>query len=202
MTATAETAFGFEIDLDAERSQRSARREAMADHLPLRFGGEIVAQIPTEMPLDVLAPLRRLDEEITLVIRTMMDVMRAEAEAQQRWDAASLIMDILATTPNLPSTLVSVIEDMAKRLLGEEGYTAFMSKRPTLPDMVALGSRLLSFYGMSLGESQPSSPSSGEEETSAGEISNPTSPTTTPDSTPAESGAAPASPASSEPDGS
>lgn len=195
MTTTLD--FDLGIDLDAERERRAAAREVKATEFPIRLGGEVVAMIPTELPLDVLAPLRRLDEEITLLLRSVMTAMNAGREAQERWDATSLIVDILAANPSLPTTVVDVIHDMAKALLGEEGFTRLMSKRPSKDDMAALTKSLLSFYGLALGESQPSSDSPSGEEQDGGTTSLPTGSTTT-DSTSEASGDVPVSPASSE----
>lgn len=190
------------IDLDEERERRAASREVKATEFPIRFGGEVVATIPTELPLDVLAPLRRLDEEITLLLRSVMTMMNKSREEQERWDATSLVVDILAANPQLPTTVVEVIEDMCQRLLGEDGLAALMAKRPSKDDMAFLAKRLLSFYGFSLGESQPSSDSSTEEAADGGETSKPTLPTTTPESTSEASGDVPETPASSERDAS
>lgn len=203
MTATApDLDFDIGLNLDAERDRRAAAREVKADTFPIRLGGQVVATIPTELPIDVLAPLRRLDEEITLLLRTAMTAMNAGAEAQQRFDAASLIVDILAANPALPTTVVDVIHDMAVLLMGQDGYDGLMAARPSKDDMSFLGLGLLRFYGLTLGESRPSSDSSSQEGQIAGETSKPTSLTTTPDSTPEESGPAPVAPASSEPDAS
>lgn len=198
MTTTPDLDFDLGIDLDAERSLRAQQREVQADSVPIRLGGKTVATIPTELPLDVLAPLRRLDEEITLLLRSVMTAMNAGREAQERWDATSLIVDILAANPKLPTTVVDVIHDMAVALFGEEGFAAFMAARPSKDDLAVLAKRLLAFYGFSLGESQPSSDSPTGEEQDGGTTSLPTGSTTT-GSTSEESGAAPASPASSEP---
>ena len=191
----------FAIDLDEERSRRASEREVKEESLPIRFGGQVVATVPTELPLDVLSPLRRMDSEITLILRSVMTLANASNEAKQRWDATELIVDVLAANPALPSTVIEVIEDMARRLFGDDGYEALVAQRPTRDDLAFLTRRLLNFYGLTLGESRPASPSSTEEEASGGETSKPTSLTTTA-STSEESGAAPATPASSEPDGS
>jgi len=197
-TATPDLDFDLSIDLDEERARRAAEREVKADTAPIKFGGEVVATIPTELPLDVLAPLRRLDEEITLLLRSVMTMMNKSREEQERWDATSLVVDILAVNPSLPTTVVDVIEDMSKRLLGEDGLERLMAKRPTNADMAFLAKRLLNFYGFSLGESRPSSPSSGEEGQADSTTSALTSSTTT-ESTPEASGQPPVAPASSEP---
>lgn len=201
-TATPDLDFGLVIDLDEERAQRAEKRSVKADRAPIRLGGEVVAYIPTELPMDVLAPLRDLDEEITLLLRSLMTMMNKSREEQERWDATSLIVDILAANPSLPTTIVDVIARMCQALFTEQGFTAFMAKRPTREDMTALAKRLLAFYGFTLGESRPSSPSSGEEGTDGGTTSALTSPATTPESTPEASGEPPVAPASSAPDAS
>lgn len=192
------------IDLDAERETRAAEREVKADTFPIRFGGEVVAHIPTELPLDVLAPLRTLDASITILLRSIVTAMRQTEAAQQRMDAAELIVDVLAATPSLPTDIVEVVTEMGRRLMGTEGLDAFLSKRPSVRDVVTLVTRLAPFYGLTLGESRPSSPSSTEEDGSDGETSKPTSLGTTPASTPEDSGLVPVAPVSpsSESDGS
>ena len=197
MTATPDLDFNIGIDLDAERDRRSQENEARARTVPIKFGGEVVAHVPTELPLDVLAPLRRLDEEVSLLLRTVTTAM-SSPEARDRWDATSLVIDILAANPKLPTTLIDVLEDMTSRLLTEDGRKALMAHRPTMPDLVFLGRGLLGLYGLNLGESQPSSDSRTEEAKDAGTTSTPTLPTTTQDSTSEASGDAPESPASSE----
>lgn len=188
----------MDFDLDAERERRAAAREVTANEFPIRLGGEVVAMIPTELPLDVLAPLRRLDDEITLLLRSVMTAMNQGRDAAERWDATSLVVDILAANPKLPTTVIEVIEEMCKNLMTEEGFEKFLSKRPTKEDMAFIAKRLLTFYGFSLGESQPSSESSTEEAETDGATSKPTSPTTTV-STPVAPTSAPELPASSEP---
>lgn len=187
------------IDLDEERVLRSERRSVKAAEVPIRLGGEVVAYVPTELPIAALSPLRRLDSEITLILRSVMTMMNQSREAQERWDATSLVVDVLAANPALPTTVVDVISEMAKELFGAEGLEKFLSKKPSTADMGALAKRLLGFYGLSLGESQPSSVSSSEEEQGAGTTSTPTSLGTTPESPSEESGSSPETPASSEP---
>lgn len=198
MTTTPNLDF-VSIDLDQERARRAAQREVQAETLPIRLGGEVIASIPTELPLDVLAPLRRLDEEITLLLRSVMQMMNSESDEQVQKDALGLVIDILAANPALPNTVIEVIEEMCKRLLGKDGFKRLMDLRLTRDDVAFLARRVFEFYGFSLGESQPSSTSSTTGQQDGGTTSLPTSGITTTDSMPEASGDAPESPASSEP---
>lgn len=189
------------IDLDAERGRRAAEREATGATAPIRIGGETIAVLPAELPLDVLTPLRRLDSEITLILRSVMTLMNQSAEARERWDATSLLVDVLAANPALPTTVLDVIEDMATRLLGEQGLNSLIAARLTREDVSFLAKNVFKFYGVTLGESGPASLSSTEEEESGGETSKPTSSTTT-ESTSDGSGSEPETQTSSESGGS
>jgi hypothetical protein len=148
------------IDLDAERQRRAAEREVSGDTMPIILGGTTVASLPSELPITALAPLRRLDEEITLLVRAAIDMWREEGNPQARWDATSLIIDILASNPKLPTTAIEVVEEMGRRLLTSEGFDALMAVGLTREDLGFLVGRILTFYGVSLGESSPPSDSS------------------------------------------
>jgi hypothetical protein len=147
----------------------------------LRDGELAIAELAAEFPMDILEPLTSVNLDIALLLDEAMNLSAAQDQAAQ---VASLdtISKILAANPDLFKDLISAIKEMASRLLGEEGYAAFASTRPSLWDVVDLGKGLLSWYGVSLGESSPPSESSN-----GGEISQPTSSTTT-DSTSLESG--------------
>lgn len=190
--------FAFDIDLDNDRQRRAAARE-VSEGPPIRFGGEVIATLPTELPLPVLAPLRKLDEEITLLLRQVMTVMNGSAEARERWDATSLVVDILAANPTLPTTVVDVIAEMGALLLTQDGWDALMAQGLTREDFTFLAGRIMGFYGFTLGELSPPSPSDTEEEQGGGTTSKQDGPATIPDSTSVESGEPPVAPASSEP---
>jgi hypothetical protein len=185
------------LDLDKARQDRAvarsqtAMREGRNDVLEVRWQGEIIATIGAEIPLSVLAPLRELDGEIALLLREAMDIGR---NGKATWDGTSLIVDLLTARPDLPTTLIDVIQNIGKELLGEHGYAKFISGRPSAQDVGALAIGLFRWAGVSLGES---SGSSGSPET-GGPTSNATSSGST-DSTPEASGATPEIPSSSAP---
>lgn len=182
------------IDLDAERARRAAEREVSGESTPIVLGGKEVAYLPAELPLQALAPLRRLDEEITLLVRAAVDMWK-EGTDQSRIDGASLIIDVLAANPKLPTTAIDVVQDMARALLGEEGFDALMAQSLSTNDLAYLANGILAAYGLSLGEA---SPSSGSPTEGGGPTSSTTSEPTS-DSTPATLSAPPETPDSSEP---
>lgn len=183
-------------DLDARRRARSqaraARQEAQGETLPIVLGGAVIAELPAEFALDVLEPLTQLDLDMALLVQqaianaTATDAARANME---------LIVNILAANPNLPREFVHAVKEIGKRLLGEDGYDAFMAARPTPWDVAALASDVFSWYGLTLGEAWGSSTSS--QTTVDGGTSNSISKTGS-ESTPGESGSSPASPDSSD----
>lgn len=160
---------------------RAERRGARGETLMLRDGDLAIAELAAEFPLDVLEPLTSVNLDIALLIDEAMTMSAAQDQATQ---VASLdtISKILAANPDLFKDLIGAIKEMTSRLLGEEGYVAFIGTRPSPWDVVDMAKGLLSWYGVSLGESSPPSESSN-----GGAISQPTSSTTT-DSTPLESG--------------
>ncbi|MBG0819026.1 hypothetical protein [Planomonospora sp. ID82291] len=190
------------LDLDAARAERleAARAEygaAVADFFPLRFRGRDICELPTELPLDVLEPLTDVAVDLGLIVRTALDAARSQDPNAATMAVIDMVVDQLIINQQLPEQLMTAAKEMAARLLGEDGYPAFLAARPSVFDVVALVKGLLRKYGLRLGESSPSSASS-----SGGTTSTPISPATTPDSTPAEPGDAPASPVSSESAGS
>jgi hypothetical protein len=180
------------IDLDRERKQRAAEREGKRQEMPIRLGGETIAVLPVELPIDVLAPLRNLDDSITLLLRSAMQATRTQ-DAKQRWDATELIVDLLAATPTLPLDVIAVLRQVAENLLGVEGLDKLLGQRPSAEDYGALAKGVFRFYGLTLGEVSPSSDSS----TDSGRTSNTTSSTNS-ESTPEVSGTDPENPDSSE----
>lgn len=179
------------IDLDKARKQRAAEREGKQQSLPIRVGGQVVAELPVELPVDVLAPLKDLDESITLVLRTSMKMYGADADARARWDGTELIVDLLAANPTLPVDVLNVLRKVAVNLLSESGYDALMASRPSPEDLSYLAKGVFRFYGVTLGEVSPSSDSS----TDSGRTSSTTSSVTS-ESTPEVSGTPQESPAS------
>lgn len=179
-------------DLDARRlaraQARAARQEARGETLPIIFGGTAIAELPAEFALDVLEPLRHVNLDIALVIQQAVANATADDAATAN---LQLIVNILAAHPELPSELITAVKEVGVRLLGPEGYAAFVAQRPTPWDVAALGEIVFGWYGLSLGEALRSSTSSGV----GGETSNSISKNGSA-STSGESGSAPASPAS------
>lgn len=190
----------FVIDLDQERHSRAAAREGRNSPIPIRLGGEQVAVLPVELPLDVFAPLRDMDEDLTMLLRQIMKVYQAQvgnrqqADAAVAWESADVIIDLLAANPSLPVNVIDTIKNMSINLLTPEGYTALMAKRPSTNDLAALARLAFRLYGVSLGESSSSTGSSSE---SGGATSSTTSSTTS-DSTPDASTDVETTPTSSE----
>lgn len=178
------------LDLDQERQSRAGQREGSGKPLPIWFGGKKIAELPVELPLNVIAPLRQIDDTIALVIRQAMS-LATNNDAAAKWQASELVIDMLASSPDLPVKLLQVVEEISKNLLTEEGLAAFLDARPSFQDIAALAKGVLRHYGISLGESSASSDSS----TDGGGTSNTTSSDTS-DSTPEASSPPPEIPAS------
>lgn len=179
-------------DLDAKRLQRAkaraARREAQGEQLPIVFGGQTIAVLEAEFPLDVLAPVQDINLDLALLVQQAIQAATATGADAQAANV-ELIVNILAANPQLPREFVAAVQDMGKRLLGPEGYAAFIAQRPTPWDVAALISALFTWYGTTLGEFWRSSTSS----TNDGRTSNTTSGSTASDSMPEGSGSVPGS---------
>jgi hypothetical protein len=147
------------LDLDAARKSRAAQREAKDQPQPIVFGGEVVAYLPVELPLNVIAPLREIDDTIAIVIRQALALAKNTDDARARWEASELVVDMLAATPDLPIKLVDVVTKIAVNLLTQEGLDAFMAVRPSIQDIAAFVKGVFRHYGVSLGEALPSSDS-------------------------------------------
>lgn len=179
------------LDLDSERQSRAAANE-VGDGLPVRFGGETIATLPPECPVDVFQPVVALDIDLGLLFRAAFDAVKGEAD--QALAATDLVVDLLTVNPNLPREAIQAIQQVGKRLLGDDGYAAFVAQRPSPNDIAALAKGVFRFYGLSLGEaSAPSDSSEGD-----GQTSKPTSSAGT-DLTPVASSASPETTASSAP---
>lgn len=186
------------IDLDIDRDERLAaiaaeRNAAVSDTFPLKFRGQIVCELPSELPLDVLEPLTHVAVDLGLIVRTALDAARSKDPDAANIALLDMVIDQLVINKKLPDQVMAAVHKMAVRLLSEQGFADFFALRPALPDMVALVKGLMRAYGLRLGESSPSSGSS-----SGGTTSTTPLPITTPDSTPEELGSAPVSPDSSE----
>jgi hypothetical protein len=180
------------FDLDAARIERArlraARREGRGDTQPIRFGGRIIATLEAEFPLDTLEPFADVDLDLALLVRQAIDMAQAE-NTDQQLSTLDMIVSVLAANPNLPREVLEAIKEAGRRLLGESGYAALVQGRPTPWDIGALVKNLFSWYGVSLGESSPSStPSAG------GRTLKPISDVIAGGSTPAATGDGPATP--------
>lgn len=169
------------LDLDAERKRRAAQREGQKADQPIIVGGQTIAILPVELPIDVLAPIRDMDEDITLLLRSVVKAAQTESG---RADAQALFLDLLAANPTLPQNLLDTIQKIARNLLTDAGYQALVAAHPTREDLAYLAGGIMKFYGLTLGESSPSSDS----DTGGGTTSSTTSPTTSEGSTPDASG--------------
>lgn len=184
------------LDLDVARAERAkaraAQREGAGEALAVRIGGQVIAELPSEFPLSVLGPLTGLNVDIAYVIRAASQV--AGGQGDQRQAGFQLLVDVLAANPHLPAEIITAVKEMGRRLLGQDGYDALVATGVTWWDARDLVKGVLGWYGMSLGESLPSAPSSGSD----GGTSNPTSNGTT-TSTPVPSGPPPVAPDGSAP---
>lgn len=187
------------LDLDAGRAERAkaraARNEARGDTLPIRLGGKVVATLPAEFAIDVLTPLTELDVDLAFVIKAVTQAAGA-VERDEQVAGMNLLVNVLAANPALPSGILNAVQDIGKRLLGEDGYAALVAWRPSREDIAALAKGILSWYGVSLGEASPSPTSSAA---SGGETSKPISSASTEVSTRAASGKSRAKKGSSAP---
>lgn len=147
------------LDLDALRDARAAEREGKQKDLPIRIRGDVIVRLSPELPLDVLTPLRAIDDTIALVIRQAM-TLATDQEAASKWQATELVVDMLSTHEDLPVKVLEVIEQISRNLLTSEGVDKFMAAKPSVPDIKALALGIFRWYGVSLGESSPSSDSS------------------------------------------
>lgn len=192
------------FDMDTARVERArtraARREGRGDTLVIRFGGQDIAELGAEFPLDVLEPFSDINLDLALLIRQAIDLMNAEDQGSQ-FATIDMIVSVLAANPKLPTEVIAAVKEAGRRLLsedgedrqdGEDGYAKFVERRPTPWDVAALVRHLMNWYGVTLGDfSSPSTPSVD------GGTSKPISNATTTVSTPAGPGGAQVTPASS-----
>lgn len=150
-------------NLDDRRRQRAqaraARQEARGETLPIVFGGRTIAELPAEFSLDVLEPIQDINLDIALLIQQAVANATATDAAQANMD---MLVNILAAHPDLPKEFITAVKEIGRRLLGEDGYAAFVAERPTPWDVAALIGDLFSWYGTNLGEALRSSTSSGD----------------------------------------
>lgn len=160
------------IDLDAERESRAGQREGGNVGVPVRFGGKEICVLPVELPIDVFAPLRDIDEALMLLLREAMQ-MATGPEASLKWEATEMVVNLLAASPRLPTAVVDVVSQIGKNLMTPEGFAMFAAEHPSKEDIAALVKLVFRVYGVSLGEALPSSDSS---ETGGGTSSTTSSP--------------------------
>lgn len=183
------------MDLDAARRARQAKKGGPE---PLVFGGETIAVLPAEFPLDVLEPLiQGVNLDVALLVASIMDALEAEKRDKSGMALVKLIVEMLVQNPRLPAELLTAGKEMLKRLIGETGYEAFVAERPSREDLAEFITGLLAKYGWKdigdvLGES--SEPDDGSPD---GKTSTPTSGTTSTASTSTASGPSPEIPGSS-----
>jgi hypothetical protein len=142
----------FGLDLD---SQRSARAEVTRVPFVVLNGER--HELPVELPLDVLEPLTGVNVDISLLIRQVLDARATGEKANE--ELLGAIVDMLIVNPKLPTEVVDAVKEMARRLLGAEGYAALVAFRPTTKDVGSIAKYVLRQYGVGLGEASPSSAS-------------------------------------------
>lgn len=155
----------FELDLDGQRSARAELTRTPA----LKVNGERI-ELPAELPLDVLEPLTKVNIDVSLLIRQVLDA-RGTGEAANE-ELLGAVVDMLIVNPSLPVEVVDAVREMSRRLLGAEGYAALVAFRPTVKDVGSIAKYVIRQYGIRLGEASPSSDSSE----GTGTTSKPTSP--------------------------
>ena len=143
------------LDLDASRKERAGARAAQQEGrgatLPVRWGGAVIAELDAELPLDVFAPLATLNVDIGLLLRLAFDAMRSATTADAVKSLDGLV-DVFAANPQLIPDTIGAVEEVARRLLGDDGYAAFIAGRPSNYDIAALCRGVADWYGVSLGE--------------------------------------------------
>jgi hypothetical protein len=173
------------IDLGAARA---ARREGKATSVKVGLGveGEPLIELPVELPVDSLSPLKRieLDRDFGLLVAA-----RDQAAAEQ------VLRDLITVKPTRGTELLSAGQECLERLFcsdldeceldpepgertvhGEDcDWPRFLSWRPSTQDYVVLLKGLWAAYGAALGEAFGSSGSSG----TGGATSKPISPGST-----------------------
>jgi len=178
----------LDFDLDSIAAQR---REGGRRPMRFRWRNEVM-ELPSELPLDVLAPLKGQASSLSLVFA---EAIGAGTSGGGR-DSTEIILSVIASKPDLPSELVDAVTEMGRRLFNSEEHPEqwerFIAGRPSTDDAVALGRKLFDRYGVTLGEASPSSGSSP----AGGRTSSATSGASTTASTPEGSSPDQAPPAS------
>lgn len=174
----------------AERRAKAAEREVNAAGEPIILDGETIATLPNELPFNAVKPLRKINDEIALLLRQALSMQRGG----DTFDGIQLVLDLLATNAHLPETLIEVAHDMGEGLLGEDGLAKLLAVPDlSVPDIAALIGGIFDHFGASLGESLRSADSSQSDGSKPGPTSNGSTASTSEAST-----ETPALPASSE----
>jgi hypothetical protein len=167
------------LNLDQARKDRLDARAKAAGREnheePIVWRNETIAVLPAEPPLSALAPLRRVDQEIAMVLSEIMET--ASRQGQGAAQTATFLLNMLVQRQDLPSQLIDVVREMTEEIITAEGLAKFLAGKPSPWDYVALISGALAHWGVSLGEASRSTDSSSTG--SGGPTSKSTSDTTT-----------------------
>lgn len=148
------------LDLDAARADRERARAAASEGrsaiLPVQLGGEVIATLPAECPVDVFQPLTELNVDLAFIIKAVTNAVTAKDDAEQRIAAMNLLVNVLAAHPDLPAGILAAVKDITRRVLGDEGYGKLAAARPSREDLAFLATGILTWWGVSLGEFLPS----------------------------------------------
>jgi len=181
------------IDLDAQRRQRAQDRaanrpvdagEANGDTEQVVLNGKVIAELAAELPMAAMGPLQDIQEDALLLIREAVKIMTSAGEdGKASVDAAALglFIDVLTTNPELPASLITVVQEVARELLGDDGYQAVLDAihdkgpgRLSLLDVAALIKGIVGWYRLAFGSLGKSSTPTGSAP-SGGKTSKPTS---------------------------
>lgn len=154
------------------RAVEAAGREARGETFALDLGGEHPVELHAEFPIDVLSPLRELDEEMAFVIREAFKLATSGNDRDDQVAGLQMMVDLLVMSPNLPTQLIDVAQRIAVRLIGEQGMVDLMAARPSLQDIAALVGAVADWYAASLGEAFGSRESSTNDSETSKPISN------------------------------
>lgn len=171
------------LDLAAKRAERAktafgdAIDAAQDTEFVLDLGDGPVATVGKELPLTALAPLRKIDTELSLLFGRAIDLATGNGDR----GGLSFILDLLAAYPDLPSKALDILGEIGVNLLGQAGWDAFLAFKPSIQDALALTTALSEWYGVSLGEASGSSDSAtsdGETSTTTSDDTSESTPTT------------------------
>jgi hypothetical protein len=176
------------FDLAARRLARqqarmaSATREGTGEELRIDLGAGAVVAAPPELPLWVLQPFLAVSSDVATLLYQVVQLYQGE---ESGGDSVRYGLALIAENAAMPQQLIDAVCEAARRLLGDDGYTALVEARLSINDVAELARALIEHYGVVPGESSASSASAG----SGGQTSRTTS--TTEVSPPATSGGDP-----------